>query len=92
MVGPSHSGVLSRRWCFVVAESEEEALQTAQEKTGNAQLSMENLRQEEDVLDTWASSWLWPISVFDGFDPENNEIDYYYPTNDLVTGHDIIFF
>ncbi|MFB6341261.1 valine--tRNA ligase [Saccharicrinis sp. FJH62] len=77
---------------FVVAESDELALKLAKEKTGNEALTMADLRQEEDVLDTWASSWLWPISVFDGFDPENNEIDYYYPTNDLVTGHDIIFF
>ncbi len=77
---------------FVVAKSEEEALKLAQEKTGNPELTISDLKQEEDVLDTWASSWLWPISVFDGFNPNKNEIDYYYPTSDLVTGHDIIFF
>jgi valyl-tRNA synthetase len=78
---------------FVVAENEESALQLAKEKTGNDKLTMENLRQEEDVLDTWASSWLWPISVFDGVShPDNKDINYYYPTNILVTGHDIIFF
>ena len=78
---------------FVVAENEESALQLAKEKTGNNQLTLENLRQEEDVLDTWASSWLWPISVFDGVShPDNKDINYYYPTNILVTGHDIIFF
>ncbi len=77
---------------FVVAENEEKALILAQEKTQDKTLSLADLRQEEDVLDTWASSWLWPISVFDGFNPENKEVDYYYPTADLVTGHDIIFF
>ncbi|TAJ12811.1 valine--tRNA ligase [Marinilabiliaceae bacterium JC017] len=77
---------------YVVAENDEKALEVAREKTGNAELTMDALRQDEDVLDTWASSWLWPISVFDGYNPDNNEIDYYYPTNDLVTGHDIIFF
>jgi valyl-tRNA synthetase len=78
---------------FVVAESDEEALVLAQERTGNAKLSMSDLRQDEDVLDTWFSSWLWPISVFDGIcKPDNKEIKYYYPTNDLVTGPDIIFF
>jgi valyl-tRNA synthetase len=78
---------------YVVAESAEEALEAAKKKTGNAALTADDLRQDEDVLDTWASSWLWPISVFDGVnDPENKEIEYYYPTNDLVTGHDIIFF
>lgn len=77
---------------FVVAANAKEALRLAQEKTGDTSLSATDLRQEEDVLDTWASSWLWPISVFNGFDPQNKEIDYYYPTNDLVTGHDIIFF
>ena len=77
---------------YVVATSAEEALKLAQQKTGNTSLTSAHIKQEEDVLDTWASSWLWPISVFDGFNPENNEIDYYYPTNDLVTGHDIIFF
>ena len=78
---------------FVVAESDEDALTLAQERTGNAKLNMSDLRQDEDVLDTWFSSWLWPISVFDGIcKPDNKEINYYYPTNDLVTGPDIIFF
>ncbi len=77
---------------FVVAKNDEEAVKLAQEKSGNAALTIADLKQEEDVLDTWASSWLWPISVFDGFNPDKNEIDYYYPTSDLVTGHDIIFF
>ncbi len=78
---------------FVVAENDQKALALARVKSGNQNLSFEDLRQEEDVLDTWASSWLWPISVFDGVnDPENKEINYYYPTNLLVTGHDIIFF
>jgi valyl-tRNA synthetase len=78
---------------FVVAESDEKALALAQTKTGNANLSMTDLHQDEDVLDTWFSSWLWPISVFDGIsNPDNKEINYYYPTNDLVTGPDIIFF
>ncbi|MCF8362857.1 MAG: valine--tRNA ligase [Prolixibacteraceae bacterium] len=78
---------------YVVAETEEEALTMAKEKTGNNALTMEDLRQDEDVLDTWASSWLWPISVFGGVtEPDNEEINYYYPTSDLVTGHDIIFF
>ncbi len=78
---------------YVVAESEEEALRLAIEKTGNADLKLTDLRQDEDCLDTWFSSWLWPISVFDGINnPENEEINYYYPTNDLVTGPDILFF
>ena len=78
---------------FVVAESGEEALKLAQEKTGNSQLTSSDLRQDTDALDTWFSSWLWPISVFDGIrNPENEDINYYYPTNDLVTGPDIIFF
>ena len=77
---------------FVVAESPEKALEMAKVKTGNISLTISDLTQDNDVLDTWASSWLWPISVFDGFNPDKNEIDYYYPTNDLVTGHDIIFF
>ncbi|MCW3806834.1 valine--tRNA ligase [Plebeiibacterium marinum] len=77
---------------FVVAKSIEEALKLAREKSGNPELTAKDLKQEEDVLDTWASSWLWPISVFDGFNPDKDEIDYYYPTSDLVTGHDIIFF
>nr|WP_321452973.1 valine--tRNA ligase [uncultured Carboxylicivirga sp.] len=73
---------------FVVASTIEEAVEKAKAKTGNEALTTADLSQEEDVLDTWASSWLWPMSVFD----QNNEVDYYYPTNDLVTGHDIIFF
>lgn len=77
---------------FVVAKNIEKALLLAQEKSGNKSLTIKDLKQDEDVLDTWASSWLWPISVFDGFNTKKNEIDYYYPTNDLVTGHDIIFF
>ncbi|MGQ8338420.1 valine--tRNA ligase [Sunxiuqinia sp. A32] len=78
---------------YVVAETIEKALELAKEKTGNQSLSINDLTQEDDVLDTWASSWLWPISVFGGItDPNNEEIKYYYPTNDLVTGHDIIFF
>ncbi|MBT7815883.1 MAG: valine--tRNA ligase, partial [Polaribacter sp.] len=78
---------------FVVAESIEEALILAQEKTKNDGLTANNLRQDSDALDTWFSSWLWPMSVFDGIrNPENEEIKYYYPTNDLVTGPDILFF
>ncbi len=78
---------------YVVAETAEKALEMAREKTGNASLMMADLRQDEDVLDTWFSSWLWPISLFNGInDPDNQEIDYYYPTSDLVTGPDIIFF
>jgi len=78
---------------FVVAETAEKALELAKEKTGNQLLQLSDLRQDEDVLDTWASSWLWPISVFDGInDPENKDIQYYYPSNDLVTAPEIIFF
>ena len=78
---------------YVVAATPEEALALAKEKTGNADLKLEDLRQDEDCLDTWFSSWLWPISLFDGINnPGNEEIDYYYPTSDLVTGPDIIFF
>ena len=78
---------------YVVAATPEEALAKAKEKTGNAALTMEDLRQDEDCLDTWFSSWLWPISLFDGINnPGNEEIKYYYPTSDLVTGPDIIFF
>lgn len=78
---------------YVVAETDEKALEAAREKTGNANLQMSDLKQDEDCLDTWFSSWLWPISVFDGInDPNNKEIEYYYPTSDLVTGPDIIFF
>ena len=78
---------------FVVAETAEEALQLAREQTGNADLQMNDLRQDDDALDTWFSSWLWPISLFDGINsPDNDEINYYYPTSDLVTAPDIIFF
>ena len=78
---------------FVVAETPEQALELAKEKTRDANLKMEDLRQEDDCLDTWFSSWLWPISLFDGINnPGNEEIKYYYPTADLVTGPDIIFF
>jgi len=77
----------------VVAENEEKALKSARTKSGNKNLQLKDLRQDEDVLDTWFSSWLWPISVFGGIlDPDNKEVNYYYPTNDLVTGPDIIFF
>lgn len=76
-----------------MAATPEEALALAKEKTGNADLKLEDLRQDEDCLDTWFSSWLWPISLFDGINnPGNEEINYYYPTSDLVTGPDIIFF
>ena len=78
---------------FVVAESIEEALKLAKEKTNIASLEMADLRQDPDALDTWFSSWLWPMSVFDGLNnPDNKEFKYYYPTNDLVTGPDILFF
>ncbi len=78
---------------YVVAATDEEALAVARQKTGNAALTMAALRQDEDCLDTWFSSWLWPISLFDGINnPGNEEIKYYYPTTDLVTGPDIIFF
>ena len=78
---------------FVVAETAEEALKLAQQKSGKADMKLEDLQQDEDALDTWFSSWLWPISLFDGINnPDNEEINYYYPTSDLVTGPDIIFF
>ena len=78
---------------YVVAESIEEALVLAKEKTNNDQLTIENLTQDKDALDTWFSSWLWPMSVFGGImDPESEDFKYYYPTNDLVTGPDILFF
>jgi valyl-tRNA synthetase len=78
---------------FVVADCEGKALEMARIKSGDTKLTMADLRQDEDVLDTWASSWLWPISVFDGInEPDNKEINYYYPTNDLVTAPEIIFF
>ena len=78
---------------YVVAETAEQALELAKEKTGNNNLTIADLRQDDDCLDTWFSSWLWPISLFDGINrPGNEEISYYYPTSDLVTGPDIIFF
>ncbi len=78
---------------YVVAENADKALELAKEKTGNANLTLADLRQDDDCLDTWFSSWLWPISLFDGINnPGNEEIKYYYPTSDLVTGPDIIFF
>lgn len=78
---------------YVVAETPEEALELARQKCGDPNLTMDQLRQDPDVLDTWFSSWLWPISVFDGFvDPGNRDIKYYYPTNDLITAPEILFF
>ena len=78
---------------FVVAETEEEALALAKQKTGNSELTISDLTQDPDALDTWFSSWLWPMSVFNGIlEPENKEIEYYYPTNDLVTAPEILFF
>ena len=78
---------------FVVASTPEQALELAQTRSGNPDLKASDLRQDNDVLDTWFSSWLWPISVFDGIrNPDNEEINYYYPTRDLVTGPDILFF
>ena len=78
---------------FVVAETAEEALELARKESGNNELGLNDLKQDEDALDTWFSSWLWPVSLFDGINnPGNEEISYYYPTSDLVTGPDIIFF
>jgi len=78
---------------YVVAENETEALKKAKEKTGNYELTVNDLKQDPDVLDTWFSSWLWPISVFDGIrNPDNEDINYYYPTDDLVTAPEILFF
>ncbi|MGW8315188.1 MAG: valine--tRNA ligase [Bacteroidales bacterium] len=78
---------------YVVAETEQEAVELARERSGNRTLGAPDLRQDEDVLDTWFSSWLWPISVFDGIRfPDNEDIRYYYPTNDLVTAPEILFF
>ena len=78
---------------FVVAESQQEAIEMAREKTGNANLNETDLKQEADVVDTWFSSWLWPMSVFNGIlEPDNKEINYYYPTNDIVTAPEILFF
>lgn len=78
---------------YVVAHDEQEALEIARKETGNTNLQLSDLRQDEDVLDTWFSSWLWPISVFNGIlDPENRDIKYYYPTHDLITAPEILFF
>ena len=78
---------------FVVADTKEEALDLVRKKTGNAGLTLEELTQDKDALDTWFSSWLWPMSVFNGIlEPDNKEINYYYPTNDLVTAPEILFF
>jgi len=78
---------------YVVAETAEKALQLAIEKTGNKNLVLSDLKQDEDVLDTWFSSWLWPIAVFNGInEPDNKDYKYYYPTNDLVTAPEILFF
>ena len=78
---------------FVVAENAEKALELARQKTGNADMQLSDLRQDDDALDTWFSSWLWPLSLFDGINnPDNEELNYYYPTSDLVTGPDIIYF
>jgi len=78
---------------YVIAKTVEEALAEAKKLTGNSQLTTHNLKQDEDVVDTWFSSWLWPISVFDGFkNPDGADINYYYPTNDLVTAPEILFF
>lgn len=82
----------SKETFVFVASNADEALAIARKETGNPNLGMDELRQDEDVLDTWASSWLWPISVFDGFNKPDGEFKYYYPTNVLVTGWDIIFF
>ena len=77
----------------VVADTKQKALEIAQKKTGNEALTLSDLTQDDDVLDTWFSSWLWPISVFNGvLEPENEEVSYYYPTQELVTGPDILFF
>ena len=86
------SEALNQESHVFVAASEAEALEMAKESTGNSQLTLADLRQDEDVLDTWASSWLWPISVFDGFNQPDGEIKYYYPTNVLVTAPEILFF
>jgi valyl-tRNA synthetase len=78
---------------YVIAKTEDEAIEKAREKTDNSSIGKEDIHQDEDVLDTWFSSWLWPITVFDGFkDPDNEDINYYYPTDDLVTAPDIMFF
>lgn len=93
MVGTPNSCLLPTKGGYVVAETPEEALQLAIAKTNDHTLTIDQLKQDEDALDTWFSSWLWPISLFNGInDPNNEEFNYYYPTNDLVTGPDIIFF
>ena len=93
MVGTPRTGILSSDGKIIVAENIESALEQAISLTGNASLTISDLKQDEDCLDTWFSSWLWPISLFNGIlDPDNEEIKYYYPTSDLVTGPDIIFF
>ncbi len=93
LVGPANTGLLPPRGGFVVAETAEEALELAKKKSGNDSLTVGDLRQDPDVLDTWFSSWLWPISVFGGIlEPDNSEVKYYYPTSDLVTAPDILFF
>jgi len=90
-VGGASSGAVGGAECFVVAETREKALELARQK--NPAVTDADLRQDEDALDTWFSSWLWPISLFDGINnPGNEELNYYYPTSDLVTGPDIIFF
>ena len=90
---PAADGTPAGEEQFVVAETPEKALELARKASGNTNLQLEDLRQDEDALDTWFSSWLWPISLFDGINnPGNEEIKYYYPTADLVTGPDIIFF
>ncbi len=86
------SEALNKEAHIFVATTAEEALEKARQATGHAQLTLDDLRQDEDVLDTWASSWLWPISVFDGFNQPEGEIKYYYPTNVLVTAPEILFF
>ena len=88
---PAFAGMTTTQ--FVVAETAEKALKLAREKSGDENLKLSDLKQDEDVLDTWFSSWLWPISVFNGInEPDNKDINYYYPTNDLITAPEIIFF
>lgn len=90
---PESLNIPNKEVRYVVAETKEEALIVAREKCGSNAIELEHLRQDNDVMDTWFSSWLWPISVFDGINnPENEEIKYYYPTNDLVTAPEILFF
>lgn len=92
-MGTAHPGLVPAQGWLRRGPTPEEALAKARAKAGDESLQLSDLRQDEDVLDTWFSSWLWPVSVFDGIrNPHNREIEYYYPTNDLVTGPDIIFF